>query len=115
METVPHTFLECRIAQAAWRACLRQFGDRHTLHGLQLSPRLVALGQAGVCLTSEVQRLWTTFHACTLHAIWAARCRAFFNPDEQLSFRALVDSIRYDALYKFERFLGDRQPRDAQS
>ena len=115
VETVPHTFLECRIAQAAWRACLRQFGDRHTLHGLQLSPRLVALGQAGVCLTSEVQRLWTTFHACTLHAIWAARCRAFFNPDEQLSFRALVDSIRYDALYKFERFLGDRQPRDAQS
>ena len=78
LETSPHLFLDCPVALRAWRPTLRHW--RH-VSGLDwaTSPHLVAFGRPHPFAPSVATRIllpkWDRLHACTLHAIWAARCR----------------------------------------
>ena len=104
LETAPHALFECRFARDAWTASLASFAQRAGMR-LSLSAALVALGRPGRPLPRLLRPVWVTWHACTINAIWAARCRMFF--DRIVSSPI---SIVADCIFKFERFVRKPNP-----
>ena len=78
METSAHLLLDCPISLRAWRPALHHWRG---LSGLAwpVSPHLVAFGRPHPFVPSLATRkllpTWDRIHACTVHVLWAARCR----------------------------------------
>ena len=97
LETAAHIILDCPIAALAWSPALNHWFGVSGLRW-QLSAHLAAFGRpAGFAPSAATRPLlpkWDRLHACTVHALWAARCRSVIDGDPPPAGAALWADIQ---------------------